>query len=86
MKKDQTENSVASHGYADLLRQAAIEVVRASAIGDQNFIACLTTEDSRTVRLRLAICRMSEILRNDGKCECGQNWYTCVCSHDDDED
>jgi len=22
--------------------------------------------------------------RDDGKCDCGQNWYTCVCSHDDD--
>jgi hypothetical protein len=21
---------------------------------------------------------------DDGKCECGQNWYTCVCTHDDD--
>jgi hypothetical protein len=41
----------------------ATEILRASHHGDQHFIQCLTGDDERTTRLRLAIVAMSDYLR-----------------------
>ena len=67
MSKNVDRDSVASHCSSALLHAAAVDVVRASAVGDQNFIPCLLQGDAETVRLRLAIYRMAEVLKDYGK-------------------
>jgi hypothetical protein len=52
---------------ADALEEAATAVIRAAAIGDQNFITCLQWQDEPTKRLRLAIANLADLLR--GECE-----------------
>lgn len=43
--------------------EAAIEVVRAAMIGDQNFIYCLQRESEQVRKLRLAIVSLSDALK-----------------------
>jgi 3-dehydroquinate synthetase len=50
---------------ADALEEAAAEVIRAAAIGDQNFIGCLRHEDDATRRLRLTIVKLADLLRGE---------------------
>ena len=50
-----------------LLLDAAIKVVRASAIGDQNFIPCLMDNDEKTIRLRLAIYELAQVITEEDK-------------------
>jgi hypothetical protein len=52
---------------ADALEEAATAVIRAAAIGDQNFITCLQWQDEPTKRLRLTIVNLADLLR--GECE-----------------
>jgi hypothetical protein len=50
---------------ADALEEAATAVIRAAAIGDQNFITCLRFNDDATRGLRLAIVSMADLLRGE---------------------
>lgn len=43
---------------------AAVSVIKAASIGDQNFIPCLRGECQQTTRLRLAIVELAERLRD----------------------
>ena len=52
---------------ADALEEAATAVIRAAALGDQNFIPCLRFNDDATQLLRLEIVNLAELLR--GECE-----------------
>lgn len=44
--------------------EAAVDVITAASIGDQNFITCLRGDDDATVRLRLAIVKLADKLRD----------------------
>jgi hypothetical protein len=50
---------------ADALEEAATAVIRAAAIGDQNFIPCLRFNDDATRGLRLTIVKLADILRGE---------------------
>ena len=51
----------------DALIAAAIEVLRASSRGDQNFIECLCGDDA--TRLRIALVTLADVFNSEGALE-----------------